>query len=111
MDAIGQLLGLHCVFEASSKVDAQVEDAHDLASASSTSLVDFMAQNKGALSNTNETEDVDHEEDFFTITRRYRTTFYKKNTFSQTMLLIFFRILHLIDVTNVNSMAHKTTFG
>ena len=35
----------------------------------------------------------------------------RKNAFNQNHLLHFFRMLHLIVATNVNPVAHKTTFS
>lgn len=45
---------------------------------------------EGAPIDTNETEDIDGNEDFFTLSGRYNIVFDKKNKFSQTLLFPFF---------------------
>lgn len=47
-------------------------------------------QAEGAPTNSDETEDVDHDEDFFIFIERYYIVFDRKNIFSQTLLLPFF---------------------
>lgn len=107
IDVITQLLELHHMSKTSSIVDAQAQGAPDISTyASSTILVDSMAGDVDLLertsSNIDEAQGVNQEENFFILTKRYHTMFDKNNTFSQTLLLQFFYILHLIVATNVN---------
>lgn len=60
---------------------------------------------------TNQPQDDDHDEDFILLIGRYCIPFDKKNTFSQTLLLPFFSMLHLIVATNIDLEAHKATFN
>lgn len=58
-----------------------------------------------------EARDDDRDEDFYILTGRDRMQIERKNAFNQNHLLHFFRMLHLIVATNVDPVAHKTTFS
>lgn len=56
-------------------------------------------------------DDDDRDEDFYVLISRDRMMLERKNSFNWNQLLFFFRILQLIVATNVDPMAHKTTFN
>lgn len=111
LDVIVQLLGMSGASESSTTKPIPTERAHDVdTSTSFTSLVDSHVE-RDYLDCDDASKDVKHDEHFFILTEKHRTTLDAKNTFTQKDLLHFFCKLHLIVATNLDSVVHKATFS